>query len=464
MKKLRLAIIIVIGIFTISSVLAIFFVSYNALTKESISLFSEYQLALTQEAGKRFTDWIEKLYGEVYWLSRFLSDTSEEAWLPLMQDTWERIRSGNKRTIREIWVLDKEGKGKFILPVEARNFFIGRSFSYRNYFKKAKETLQPELTLPFLGEDGRYRIALVVPFKKEGKFNGIIGLSLSPETLYRDQFHFLRLGQGSQMALSDKAGNVLLSPMYIGEKIFLLKEKERLYPLNSRVIRGKVLFGNRVFSPHSIISDVSLNLFGSSYNLIAFTPQQEALLFPMNVLRLPLVFTFVAIGFIILGFYSFWERMKMSDKLYKLSVTDGLTKLRNHHNFYTVLPREIKRAKRYNRPLTLIMADVDGFKKYNDTYGHLEGDKVLEKTGAILQESLREGIDAAFRYGGDEFAILLPETSVEEAKKIADRIKEKFADEGLSLSMGVVEWEKGWDEKTLVREADRALYKVKKAK
>ncbi|GEM_PF-4877771 len=464
MKKLRLAIIIIIGIFTISSVLAIFFVSYNALTKESIALFGEYQLALTQEAGKRFADWIEKLYGEIYWLSRFLGDTSEEAWLPLMQDTWERIRSGNKRTIKEIWLLDKEGKGKLILPIDAGDFFIGRSFSYRAYFKRVKKTLQPELTLPFIGNDGRYRIALVVPFKKDGKFNGVIGISLSPETLYRSQFHFLRLGQGSQMALADKEGNVILSPMYIGEKISLLKEKEKLYPLNSRVIRGKIFFGRRGLSPHSIIAYVPLHLFGYSYTLLAFTPQQEALLFPMSVLRLPLVFTFIAIGFIILGFYSFWERMKMSDKLYKLSVTDGLTKLRNHHNFYTILPREIKRAERYNRPLTLIMSDVDGFKKYNDTYGHLEGDKVLEKIGEILQKSLRAGIDSAFRYGGDEFAILLPETSVEEARKIAGRIRENFADEGLSLSMGVVEWKKGWDEKTFVREADRALYKMKKAK
>ncbi len=462
MKKIRVAIIIVIGILTIVSVLSILFVSYNALIRESISLFGEYQLALTQEAGQKFKDWIEKLYGDGYWLSRFLGETEEEAWPTFIEETWERISRGKRSVIREMWILDKEGTGKLILPDNLKDSFIGKSFFYRSYFKKAKESLQPELTIPFLGEDGTYRIALVFPLKKKDEFNGVIGISLSPESLYRNQFHYLRLGKGGQIVLSDKEGKVILSPIYTGMKISLIKEEEQLYPLNCKVIRGRVIFGDREISPPSIISCVSLILFKTPYTLLSFTPQQEAMLFPMDLLRLPLVFTIVAIGFIILGFYSLLERMKMSDRLYELSVTDGLTKLRNHHNFYTVLPREIRRAERYNRPLTLIMADVDGFKKYNDTYGHLEGDRVLEKIGRILRKSLREGIDIAFRYGGDEFAILLPETGIEEAKKIVERIRKNFSQEELSLSMGMVEWKEGWDDRTFVREADRALYKAKK--
>jgi PleD family two-component response regulator len=94
-------------------------------------------------------------------------------------------------------------------------------------------------------------------------------------------------------------------------------------------------------------------------------------------------------------------------ELSRLSITDSLTGLYNQRHFYTRLKDEVTRAKRQKHPLSLILLDLDNFKEYNDTYGHLEGDEMLRNVGQIINNSIREGVDSGYRYGGDEFAILL---------------------------------------------------------
>ena len=86
---------------------------------------------------------------------------------------------------------------------------------------------------------------------------------------------------------------------------------------------------------------------------------------------------------------------------------------------------EIGRADRYNHPLTLLFLDIDFFKNYNDQFGHLEGDKVLHRTGKIIKSCLRR-MDTAYRYGGEEFTILRPETPTEEAMTVAERIRSRI--------------------------------------
>ena len=103
-------------------------------------------------------------------------------------------------------------------------------------------------------------------------------------------------------------------------------------------------------------------------------------------------------------------------RLYRTSeqraITDGLTGLYNHRYFYERLNQEVARAERYGCPVSLLMVDIDDFKAFNDTYGHVAGDEVLRGVAGILGSALRRGIDIAARYGGEEFAIILPNTAI----------------------------------------------------
>ncbi len=164
------------------------------------------------------------------------------------------------------------------------------------------------------------------------------------------------------------------------------------------------------------------------------------------------------------------DRNRILSKLENLAITDGLTKLYNLRHFYNQLEIEIDRSNRYGHPLALLLLDIDNFKTYNDTYGHLEGDKVLVRLGQIIKSCLRT-MDCAYRYGGEEFTIILPETTGKEAKNVAHRIKssveiESFFPEGgdvvnITISIGVTEYFKKEQLATFIQRADQAMYNSK---
>ncbi|MBC8432029.1 MAG: diguanylate cyclase [Desulfobacterales bacterium] len=161
------------------------------------------------------------------------------------------------------------------------------------------------------------------------------------------------------------------------------------------------------------------------------------------------------------------ERGQILEKLEKLAITDGLTRLYNLRHFYNQLEVEVDRSNRYGHSLGLLLLDIDRFKVYNDTYGHLEGDKVLIKLSQTMRSCLRT-MDSAFRYGGEEFTIILPETSGEEAKTVAHRIRkaveaEKFIPEPnepyqVTVSIGVTEYCKDEEFADFIKRADKAMY------
>lgn len=155
-------------------------------------------------------------------------------------------------------------------------------------------------------------------------------------------------------------------------------------------------------------------------------------------------------------------------KLYELATKDGMTKLYIYRHFYTLLENEIRRCSRYKRNMSLLMMDIDNFKRINDTYGHLTGDTILKRLAAVLQETVRK-IDIPARYGGEEFVVILPETDKKDACVIAERIRKNISKivvkvnetENLSptVSMGVAQYTTdGQDPKTLINAADTALY------
>lgn len=146
-------------------------------------------------------------------------------------------------------------------------------------------------------------------------------------------------------------------------------------------------------------------------------------------------------------------------ELNRLSITDSLTELYNQRHFYTRLQEEVTRAKRQRHPLSLILLDLDKFKEYNDTYGHLAGDDILRNAGQIINKSIREGVDSGYRYGGDEFAIILIDADLEIAKEIGMRIQSAFKQSGkIGISLGYARFVEGMTVKDLVADADKELY------
>jgi len=165
------------------------------------------------------------------------------------------------------------------------------------------------------------------------------------------------------------------------------------------------------------------------------------------------------------------ERTRMMQKLQKLATTDGLTKLYNSRSFYTQLELEVDRYNRYRHPLSLLLLDIDNFKEFNDTFGHLEGDKVLVRFSLIIKSCLRTN-DSAYRYGGEEFTVILPETNGDEAKTVAQRIRSSLETENFSptpdkkakitISIGVTQYFPKEELSAFIRRADRAMYLSKK--
>jgi diguanylate cyclase (GGDEF)-like protein/putative nucleotidyltransferase with HDIG domain len=147
--------------------------------------------------------------------------------------------------------------------------------------------------------------------------------------------------------------------------------------------------------------------------------------------------------------------------------TDELTALYNHRHFHERIEQEIARGSRFGITFSLIILDLDLFKVYNDIYGHLAGDQLLRKVGKLIQSSVRT-IDLAFRYGGEEFAILLPETRMEDALRVAERLrktieaKSSFREMPVTASLGIASWPSdGVMKEEIIHRADTALYRAK---
>ena len=166
------------------------------------------------------------------------------------------------------------------------------------------------------------------------------------------------------------------------------------------------------------------------------------------------------------------EALKKSEQIYlELSIIDDLTQLYNSRHFYAQLEREIERSNRYGQPLTILLMDLDKFKEFNDTYGHIEGDYVLSRLGQVVKRCLRE-IDSAYRYGGEEFTIMLPMTTSEDGLETAKRIQAELRKEAFSpvlgqevyitVSMGISQYKPKEEMKSFVNRVDQLMYQAKK--
>ena len=169
-------------------------------------------------------------------------------------------------------------------------------------------------------------------------------------------------------------------------------------------------------------------------------------------------------------FHDLTPRKQMEQSLKQQSITDSLSGLYNQRHFQSTLIKEIARSNRYKHPLTLICLDMDNFKSVNDQLGHIVGDSLISFMGRIIRDQLRE-CDYGFRYGGDEFMIVLPEAEEDSALVVAERLLKNFADDSplnhidqpppVSISIGIAELAAGDGPEDLFKRADLAMYRAK---
>lgn len=161
------------------------------------------------------------------------------------------------------------------------------------------------------------------------------------------------------------------------------------------------------------------------------------------------------------------ELKKMNEELLKLSINDDLTGLYNRRHFYNKLKEEMMRARRQRHSLFLIMFDVDNFKSFNDNFGHIEGDKVLKNVGQAIEGSIRKNVDAGFRYGGDEFTVIIPEANKRQTLDISKRMRQSckdFSPNPINISLGFSELRDDYDVEAFVASADQAMFAAKTSK
>jgi len=159
------------------------------------------------------------------------------------------------------------------------------------------------------------------------------------------------------------------------------------------------------------------------------------------------------------------KNAKIFDESQRHASIDDLTGVSNRRCFNQILPSEVAHAEIYKTPFSLILLDIDHFKHFNDRYGHLEGDSILQHVATLLNKNARPN-DIVARYGGEEFAIILSETTSAQSSHFAERLRaeietNKLNDYHVTCSFGVATYRPGDDEQTLIRRADQALYKAK---
>ena len=163
------------------------------------------------------------------------------------------------------------------------------------------------------------------------------------------------------------------------------------------------------------------------------------------------------------------ELQQAKETFEQLSITDGLTRLHNHRFFQDHLTREIKRVTRSGEPLSMLLVDIDDFKRLNDRLGHAAGDELLVGMAQIMSETVRDS-DLVSRYGGEEFVVVASNTEIRGAYKLAEKLRTSIAERSfvlddslrparITVSIGVAQYQ--GDRKTFFADADRALYRAK---
>jgi diguanylate cyclase (GGDEF)-like protein len=250
---------------------------------------------------------------------------------------------------------------------------------------------------------------------------------------------------------------------------------------NTKSLEDQVVTADVVETYVPLLSNGSfIGAFEIYYDITDRKEKQGRLLIRIYTVLLAIILLFLITVFVIFfkASNNILERnraersLRESEERYReLSIVDDLTQLYNSRHFYVQLKSEIDRSNRYEQPLTLLLLDLDDFKAFNDTYGHVEGDQVLMRLGRLVKKCLRQ-TDSAYRYGGEEFTILLPVTRNSDGVVIAERIRMEFKKEhfspaagkdvNMTVSVGIGQYKPQEEMKTFVHRVDQLMYQGKK--
>ena len=236
------------------------------------------------------------------------------------------------------------------------------------------------------------------------------------------------------------------------------------------------------------ISNVLQKLINYEVEIAQYERKKFLQVYESTLLNLKIILALIIIAVLVISYMVFssiqkdheyleiaTKKLKRANKkLESVSYTDSLTSMHNRRYFNLVYEKELKRAKRTHSYITFMMLDIDYFKQYNDTYGHLEGDKALQEVSKVLQETLKRPSDFVFRLGGEEFGVLLTQTDESSSAKLAREIcdvvrgkkiphKASKSCEYLTVSLGVVCCiaDDALNEDILLSRADEMLYEAK---
>lgn len=372
-----------------------------------------------------------------------------------------------------ILVLDKKGRLRF----DSRNTTSRPlDLSDRDYFKAHQKERAPIL---YVGQPQASRStgAFIVGISRrlsnpDGSFAGVVAGTIQLN-YFKTLFNAINLGPGSNITLAHSDGTILMkwpfTPDVIGKNISHAGLYKQLAQSRSgRFETTGVIDGMHGLVAYSQVSDLPIVIaVGQASDVIYAQWRKYAWIVGLLVATLCALSAMFSIHLL----RDLKRRDAMARKLAELAATDGLTGLSNRWHFDETISSEWQRAQRTKSPLALLMIDADRFKTYNDRHGHQAGDCVLQTIGAAISGGIRRGTDLGARFGGDEFAVLLPETSLAGAAHVAEQIRKRFAadcskqdlGEGAGISVGVacVVAIDSTPHTDLLEAADGALYRAK---
>ena len=304
----------------------------------------------------------------------------------------------------------------------------------------------------------------------DGHFAGVVAGAIRL-SYFQDLFSRLRLADDDIIALLRRDGMLItrrpLIPELVGKNISQIPSVERMLTTPSGWFSGKGLDDgvSRMFvwtdNPRSMVV-----LVGQSWETIFRLWRKEAL--RLGAILLALVVFVAAVTVVLIREIN--RRASAERRLKELSITDPLTGLTNRRRFDSAIDEEWRRAQRNRSPIALLMIDADHFKRFNDTYGHQAGDQILIGIALCIADSVHRAGDCAARFGGEEFAVLLPGLTALEALTVAEIIRAKVErwsvdQAGVTVSIGVADLMPGQVEhwSHLVEAADKALYAAKES-
>jgi diguanylate cyclase (GGDEF)-like protein len=381
-------------------------------------------------------------------------------------------RSAAAHHLSKLYVLDRDGK----ISIDSKNLTPSHNdLSDRDYFLVHKNNPNAGL---FFGRpvasrsSGEKVLALSRRLTHaDGSFAGVVVASLRL-SYFEEMFKRIAPGSDSSITLARSDGIMLMRwpapEKYIGRDLSHAKLFEELARNHQgRFDAPSVSDGEQRLFVYSRIGDLPLVVSIGQSNEDIYLQWNEYAFSIAFMIAVLCISTYLVITYII---YDLKRRGLAENKLSILAATDALTGLSNRRHFNETLGDEWQRATREHEPLSLLMIDTDHFKTYNDVHGHPAGDHMIKILGAALAAALGRGGDLGARYGGDEFAILLPNTALHGGKRVATKIRDNFAALclgedvpclGLSIGISCLRPVQGMRASELVQLADHALYRAK---